>query len=483
MSLFGFIFSIQGFLLLLFLFFLFLFTFRDYSRWKSTNAQDTLNTTTTTTVVNNVSLVHYILVTPFAAFYVIVRLLFDTVRYGLYYSLWYLEKSWPQIDDWLFETITIRLPRRLEQLETYWTEIGRPTILSYQARFLKHWLPRSAEVVEVVCLRIYQFGCAVQRLLVAMAVVWRRFVESHDWQRLAKDMGEALEGIAINLWRLGELGYRGCHQAIMSIKADIIWLASWVLPILDWLFIVGEWMAVRLEVMVGPMLWIRDTLVAPTLGRALVVCLKTIDRLLLMVQRNSHLLERIYRFLAPHLVWICLDFWKMGTDLWALTKKAFKEIEPAFGLFLKHLLPRLSVAYRKLRERLWCLLAPIWNLVVPYLQRLCGPVVYGIQIACIEVVGWLWLCLPTLQAVAARCLVMATCCARWIYSMSQQWLARQAPVLSRLLQQIYDYDWQGCNQVIMSMILVTYQWVSDQLQLIYSSLERSLVGWANEKKE
>ncbi|CAO3690707.1 unnamed protein product [Rhizopus stolonifer] len=455
MSLFGFIFSIQ----------------------------DTSNTTITTTVVNNASLVHYILVAPFAAFYVIVRLLFDTVRYGLYYSLWYLERSWPQIDDWLFETITVRLPHRLEQLETYWSEIGRPTLVGYQAHFLKHWLPRSLEAVEVVCLRIYQFGCAVQRLVVAMVVVWRRFAESHDWQRLAKDMGEALEGIAISLWRLGELGYRGCHQAIISIKADIIWLASWVLPVLDWLFGVGEWIVVRLEVVVGPMLWIRDTLVAPTLVRALVVCLKAIDRLLLMVQRNSHLLERIHRFLTPHLVWICLDFLKMGADLWTLIKKAFKEIEPAFDLFVKHVLPRLSVAYRKLRERLWCWLAPTWNFIVPYLQSLCGPVVLGIQIACIKVADWLWLCLPSLQTVVARCLLMAAGCGRQIYSVSQQWLVKQAPVLSGLLQQIHDYDWQRCNQVMTSMTLVTYQWASVQTQLVYSSLERSLVGWANEKKE
>ncbi|KAI9255514.1 hypothetical protein BY458DRAFT_520280 [Sporodiniella umbellata] len=346
-----------------------------------------------------------------------------------------MEKSWPHIDDWLFETMTVRLPRKLHQLQQWWTETGQPKLKAHQTHFVKHTGPRILEAIEAGGLMVYQFGCVLQSIAQRFIVVWRRFAASHNWKQLAEDLCEAIFGVVAALWRLAELGYRGCYQATISIKEDIIWLGTWVPPILDRLFSALHWMAVRLQILVGPMVWIKENLVSPTLGRVLILCIKGIDHLLLLIQNNSHRLEKIYRFLLPQLVWLLTDTVQTGSYSAAVIERVYQETKPVFVLFVKYVLPRLSAGYRKLRNNTLLWLSPVWSYVIPYIQSIADHIAFrGLQLALIK-------CISELN--------------------------------NGLL------DKHLCCRSTSTEI---YQWTSEQSQSLYASLERSLTTWADEKK-
>jgi hypothetical protein len=468
--------------------------------------------------IENVSLAHYVFVAPFAALYIVMRAIIDVIRFSIYYTLWTIERSIPYIDDFLFDTVTERIPNAITHTEHWWVEKGKPASIRFKNNMNEHVVPATIHVVEVSAISIYQASNYFYQCTVDLIQVWKRFIDRHDWERLANDLCEIwykmmwrpATFVVTKTIRLCQITYQGCYSAYQSIKQEIVWLVDVATPavyhyivstkiarvIHSGLTILGKYGTLAA-------VQVRDYLLAPTLGRLLKWMVRGIDQLILMLQehRFQERCQQIYQFFAPGVSWICLQLYQLTQGLFRIIQMGFDQmILPSYRLFTKHVVPRLAIVYRRLSSKLYQLyisyVYPAWAKVYPLIQlpliwlyqRLSGPM-YALGQLChkqmllaIDAGAWT---LQKLGSLSRQCISWSTVYAGQLYHYMIQWLEKQAPILSKLIQdaweKVYNQDWEAISSEFWNMVTPIYDWTNTQTNLIYASLERSLTTWANEQ--
>jgi hypothetical protein len=478
----------------------------------------TVPSSKSSTPTEKLSLAHYILVTPFAALYIVGRVIIDTIRFSIYYTIWSCEKTLPHLDDWLFEFATIFIPKAYNRTELWWAERGKPACIRYYAYTQQHIVPYTIHGLEVFFIGTYKVMCAIQTIIVEFIATWKRFVDRHDWHQLAIDLSDIAyktcwvptAWIVTRTIHLCKITYVGVRAMVTSIANELKWICMIAVPSVynyvastrlaqftyRGLIIVAEgaqWGCVCLN----------EYLLTPTIGRFLTFLVRSIDSLILLLQQRTiqEKLERIYRLVAPHVVSMFMDCAAIINDFIVGSYHVYKELVfPTYKLFMKHVMPRLTIAYKAAAANLagWynAHIYPAWLLIYPYLNapllwmytNLTLPVyreVYNIVATFISYItqhlsAQLW-------NLGAKLVVMTRVYAQYIYSFIQFWLLKQAPVLAGFIQSSYEKiiqvcDWGALQQDIVSTISIMYNWISKQSNLIYYSLERSLSSWAEEQQ-
>jgi hypothetical protein len=530
-----FIFSTKG-LLFYTIIALILWFLRDYSQWRSNrlNNKDSTNIPTLTSVKESLSdastpknqeqdnteplsLAHYILVTPFAALYIISRAILDALRYSIYFTLWSIERSIPYIDDWLFDFVTITLPNVCNKTEDWWLQQGRPACIRTKTHLQQHTIPNTVDALEIFFVTMYKIGCVVQASILDFVAAWKRFIHRHDWHQLATDLSDIayttiwapLVWVVTRTTHLCHIVYTGIRATVVSIANEIKWIFTIAIPTI-YTYLISTRLAKILyqgfnytgQQLQRICFLIFQYILSPTLGRLLTWTVKAIDHFIILLQQHTiHAkLVRMYRYIAPNTVWIVLEMSSLlASSLEGARLLHHQLLHPAYQLMMKHLMPRLAIAYQAMVEGLcrWyeTNLYPAWLQVYPYLNT---PLYWIYTNLTVPVYREVYACLTAIatyltQHLAAHIwtaitwlITVSTAFAQSAYSVIQVWLTKQAPVLARIIHTSYEWlihscDWNALQRDITTIVASFYEWVAEQSNLLYSSLERSLVTWANEQ--
>lgn len=530
------IFSVKGLLTISILTFLF-WLLQQYPEWRAQRKAETTEAITKTFTtpegsrqneqkkeekkekqekkeIENLSLAHYILVTPFAALYIICKALIDTIRYSLYYILWSCEKSIPLIDDWLFEKVTITLPTKYNDFTQWWIEEGQPKYNHFKAHFRDNTLPSIVENLELFFTKVYEMSCIIQSCMLDFIEAWKRFVQRHDWKQLATDLSNIafiifwnpLVWIVTRTFSLGRLIYYGMRSATISIKNDITWISTVLIPTV-YNYISSTVIAKKLcsgtiKLMEGIQkvtVNVYRHLLVPTIGRSMNLVVNTIDRVLVVLLQSKTLQEKvkaIYRYAMPNLVWTIFECSSLVTEILTWVHLVFTQVvHPAYILFMRHVVPCLAIAYQSIIVQ-WMFelhLYPAWLAIYPYLNaplfwsytHLISPVVNNLYSVVTSITHYV-----TQYQLAQLRVLMAKVVAvtQAVYGGICSWLSRQAPILSNMIGKLSQMvanscDWNGLSKDALLLANLFYDWISVHSNKIYLSLERTLTVWAEEQEE
>ncbi|KAI8339840.1 hypothetical protein BD560DRAFT_412581 [Blakeslea trispora] len=500
---------------------------RDYPAWRASKQQkdhtQQVNSESSNIPslpsIEKVSLAHYILVSPFTVIYIFSRIVFDIMRYSLYYFLWTCEKTIPLVDDWLYDLCTITLPQKYNQTEIWWTQSGKPKYIQMKLYTHDHIVPSIVYGLEVFFITVYHAGCIAKDNAVDLKKAWHRFVQRHDWHQLALDILEfayktcwvPLAWTVTRLLDLSRIVYMGLSSVTISIAEECKWIVTTVLPsaaqyIASTRLARGAYQA---SCYIGQKtqqlcVYISTYVLQPTIGRLLNWVVKSIDKIILLLQENTlqEKLMRWYLFLAPAVVWALmeLDFWMM--NLISMVTLLNREIAvPAYYLFVKHIMPKLSKAYKTMADCVdqWSklYLYPVWSQLYPYLNR---PLYWAYRYIAVPAYTKMYSAFNVLQSHLTQQLanqIWAGCLKSFkfisfyviqLYQVLRLWLNRQAPILAATMFQAYGWvKTMGCWKMIADDLVVlaneTYQFVSVHSNMIYASLERSLTQWAKDQQQ
>jgi hypothetical protein len=465
---------------------------------------------------DNLSIAHYILVSPFAAVYIITRAILDIIRFSLYFMIWSCERSMPYIDDWLFDTVTIWIPRKFNEIEKWWIKKGQPSFILYKTQFKQNTLPTIVENMELLFNAAYKIGCIVHKSMQNFISAWKRFVERHDWRQLSQDLSEIAETIIWNptVWfvtrsiKLCKLIYSGLYSAIISIKNEIIWSCTVIIPTI-FNYIVSTRLARLLYTgtvkLSNGIQWIclniNNYLLAPTLGRFLTWLVRGIDKIILLLSTHTfqQRLRRIYKWISPNLVWTVIEISSMVVQVVKWAQLFFNQlVYPAYNLFITNVKPQLAIAYQSIIVK-WLFeahLYPTWFKICPYLNiplhwvynHLIAAMLNGLYKISFSIYQYVTQqILVQVQVVSSKMIKFSMVYAQWVYSHIQLWLIKQAPILSNMISKLYDTminscDWNQLGQDIWTTATLMYSWISEQSNMVYLSLERSLSAWAKEQQ-
>lgn len=465
----------------------------------------------------NLSIAHYILVTPFAAFYIIARAILDIIRFSLYFIIWSCEISLPYIDDWLFDKVTIWIPEKYNKLEKWWIEKGQPSFVSYKTQFQQITLPAIIENMELFFTKSYEIKCVVQASMQKFIAAWKTFIKRHDWRQLSQDLGDVVYMViwSPTVWivtrsiRLGKLVYSGLRSTAISIKNDIVWISTIAIPT-SYNYIISTQLAKYSFVCASKLsnttqsvcIHINNYLLAPTLGRLLTWTVQGIDKLILLLQTNTfqQRLRRIYCWISPNMVWAIIEFSSLVIHISKWAHLLFSQLFlPAYNLFMVYVKPQLASAYQGIIVK-WLFEAhiiPAWLKLYPYLNvpvhyiynNIISPISSQLYIAISALYQYVTQqLLVQLQAILTKVNQFTMVYTQWVYSHIQSWLIRQAPILLNMIQKLYEFivnscDWNQLQQDTWTVVTTLYNWIAEQSNMIYLSLERSLSSWTKEQQE
>lgn len=465
--------------------------------------------------IKDLSLAHYILVTPFAALYILVRAIFDAVRYTLYFVIWSCEKAIPHLDDWLYHTMTVWVPAKYNAIEQWWIHKGQPGLIASVQHFKQEKIPVIIENMEAFFKVVYRIGCIVSSATNDFIHAWKRFTERHDWRQLATDLGNVaytvlwspLAWVVTRSIRLAKLVYGGLRSAAISIQSDVVWIYSILIPtVYDYMIStrLAHWAHVGTRKLVKALqsicLGIHEYLIVPTLGRFLTWLVRSIDQLILLLQNHTiqQRLHRIYKSMAPNLVWTVFEFSHVFLEVikWAHTV-CVQLLYPAYKLFMKRVLPRLAIAYQKIVIH-WAYqlhLYPAWLKVYPYLN---APLLWAYTNVTVPLLNQIYILVASisnyvtrhllvkLQIILNMAIEISILYSQQSYQILQSWLLKQAPVLSQIIYNSYQRflnmcDWVALRQETWLIASSLYESIQFNANQIYLSIERSLNAWAKEQ--
>ncbi|KAI7902068.1 uncharacterized protein BX663DRAFT_511647 [Cokeromyces recurvatus] len=510
-----------------------LYFLQGYPQWKSRHCNKDSNdkqTLTNTIPINasvkqqqptekpktnsTASLIHYVLVTPFAALYIMGRLLIDTIRYSLFYIIWSCERSIPYIDDWLFDFVTLSIPHTYSQIEEWWKQRGKPVCIHYVVLFKQNAIPSIIQWLEAFFITIYKVCCTVQISILQFIAAWKKFINRHDWHQLVYDLSTlAYNTCWVPLMRVAHLSilvYKGIHAIIISIKNEIEWICKVILPNM-YNYLISTQLAhftYQSFILISHYCewmfkWINDSILVPIIGRLLTGTVKSIDRLVILLLEQHTIqkkIEKMYQAMAPYLVWIVLELSNLLMDILKGTMYIYhKLIYPSYLLFAKHVRPHLAHIYTMFMVRLsqWyhIYLEPLWySYLSPFIYRvymsllMIMPIYHKLHNTIITLTTYItkqsWI---YIQIISNKVFVVSVAYTEKIYHVIQIFLIEQAPTLSKILQKFYEniihfYDWNELRRDITTAISTLYDWISEQSNLIYLSLERSLTEWVNNER-
>ncbi|KAI8367602.1 uncharacterized protein BYT42DRAFT_504479 [Radiomyces spectabilis] len=461
----------------------------------------------------NLSIAHYILAAPVATFYIAGRALYDLIKFGLFRLLWLGEQLAPKLDAWLFHTVTVLLPNKVEAAESWWERRGKLIMADAQRTMQERFLPTTVRIIEHTCIALYKGYLVLEQCMVRTYRCWRQFYEKHDWRQLALDLADVWytnfwipvsHGLS-RLYNLSRVIYRGCLDIAISLWQDIQWLFTVIVPAIE-LFIrsttAWTWVTSTVQHIYT------QALSAIRRLHPIYVFLHTLSLQLLdtiVKALHSHTFQRrllsFRQFLGSHTVWLlCEALAMMGDTMHGAEWITVHFITPTVMVFMAHVLPRLSVAYKQLRDTTVALyekyLCLAWTAVYPYLQQPWQYMIHSLYGILMPVLGFLqslYTCsINTINRAVYSMMPLGTAVLFQVASWCQQWsdqlkqtLEKQLPVVYRGVhvsyEWVYSHDWQGLADDLIAVLMAIRSIAYEQCQLVYSSLERTVHQWAKEQ--
>ncbi|KAI8069635.1 hypothetical protein BC940DRAFT_297155 [Gongronella butleri] len=194
----------------------------------------------------SLSFFQYLCMIPMAAVYMLARLAVDIARHLLFNAVFCAERAAPHIDAWLFDLVTVRLPRGVQHVDQWWREAGHPRWERFKHHFVEKTLPACVVALDQFFLQVANAYEGVARALSTLCAAWRQFKHQHDWQKLAIDICTALHDLfwqpIVQLARLVMLAYHGIKAGVVATWDDACWLILDALPAaMDWIAQTRAW--------------------------------------------------------------------------------------------------------------------------------------------------------------------------------------------------------------------------------------------------
>ncbi|KAI9275593.1 hypothetical protein BDA99DRAFT_495913 [Phascolomyces articulosus] len=469
---------------------------------------------------DELALIHYILAMPLATVYIVIRALLDCIRNVVFWTLWFLEKSAPVIDAWLFDKVTVWLPKKYQQCETWWLTRGVYAWQNTKNYVVHTAIPTTVYCIDQTCIGTVHVCRRINKTSIQFGDAWQRFAKQHDWKQLANDMADVWLAIVWQpiVWaisrgyRLGAMIYYGGRNVLWSLKDDIQWLITVAIPSLwkavtdtELYGLVSEgasWFSIHSKWIIAKVL---QQVVLPLLHNMRRGSIVLIDVIALIVGSDSFQtrLQKIRTIVLSNMIWWIEEQINFFTDNINLLLRVAKPCATYFG---NELLPALTEAYKRLTK--W-----LWDCYISYIRPALTDTYYFIQptmiiaykyasdIASVPFIT-IWEFVQTVGSVtwdaiqrycqhsimAAIPLIQQSSYHTWLlskqfYTQLTLWLDEQAPY-------IMDAFSKACNLAITNgWALVTFDsaGMKEQIihasELMFESLERIISEWIKEQSQ
>ncbi|KAI7887162.1 hypothetical protein K492DRAFT_202771 [Lichtheimia hyalospora FSU 10163] len=429
------------------------------------------------------SLAHYILATPLAVVYMVIRLILDALRHVIYWTLWGMEQAAPHVDDWLFDKVTVWIPAKLEQWQQWWEHHGKIYLETVQQYIKDRFLPALIEGVEKTVIGLVYGGREAARLWDQMILAWHRFMQKHDWQQLAADLVDALTPMALRITTLVAMVYHGALRIGRSLKQDALWIWTVAIP-----FIVNKVAASSNTIrrildscyLAGT--WIKDHMVTPTLRIAQPAIIKMVDMVVFIIQSPTFIKFQhdCYRAIAVRFVWSVMESMTMMQDMsYCMEWMILHTLVPLIRCYIDEIQPRLAQVYHHMVTLLvQQVLMPIYKRLYPLCITMYTSIARPIVMSIHHVAQHTWRMVSILGQQAIQVTLHGLQHMWPIISTTAHWLQQHAPFLFKLFGSIhFKVDWPSLGQDVMEM----GRWMVTQAENILASFERSLSEWIKDQ--
>lgn len=469
---------------------------------------------TDSTVPPRLTLAQYTMMIPMAVVYLVGRTVMDVTRGCLYHALFNAELAVPVVDEWLFDKVTVWLPKKYEEAETWWTTKGRQRYYDLQHTLIYRTIPATIDHIDTFFLYIYNGGVIVADTAHKMADAWHLFREKHDWRQLALDIGNAgytligrpLVLVSTHLYKLGKIFGQGCWYGLKATWEDLRWVATvgvpgivgWIGSTRGWLWINQGWdwcqdwaktMTLKVAVALSPVLrWMGLWIVR--LG----------DTVALWIQSDT--MQRLRRYLLGNLtsytMWLCGELVVLMQSLKTMaTTMVDHGLVPIVHLFSKYVLPRLSLGYQRFLVEVTTLyevyMRPLGLLMMTWLAKSLWPLSRLLERYYLGLLSVLSRCngdgIVFISGVMVRCSHWAitwltVTAGPMINSMVTALIYHYLPLTVEYLQQGWHKAMGDLNySKLVSVVEHVAQGVQEQASLLFASLERTMNDWKEAQLE
>lgn len=471
------------------------------------------------------SVAHYVLAMPLATAYICSRVFIDCLRALLYWLLWSMEQAAPKVDAWLFDKVTVWLPAKVDQCESWWNNQGVHLWQAAKAYMVQKGVPATIRFIDnsfmkaAYALRMAYDGWNELRML------WQRLLEQRDWRQFALDLvvlwtdfvWKPSVWLAARLYRIVFILFVGMHRVSRSIADDVIWLSNVAIP--EVLKILKN---TRLYQRVHRGLhWTLRLLRVFAIGFSksiLLPCITGLHHLFTrlsvsiaaLMKSNTFMVrvKRIRRLVLSHMVWLVLDLLALTVSAIAISNFLTAHLViPVYSRFVEDALPLIVKAYTRLRDKMWdvyqhyivpaCIklfpsirepIAVAFTFIVDSLSRPYRIISIYLSTVSSRMYNWLRYhgshvleaSFRTVRAAVSAVVAVL----RQILGSIQATLVRQAPLLAKAVRQVQElltmYDWKTFGADFAEHAATLGTWVSAQAELFFASLERSLTNWIKE---
>ncbi|KAI8148936.1 hypothetical protein BJV82DRAFT_505794 [Fennellomyces sp. T-0311] len=457
---------------------------------------------------------------PMATVYIVARALLDCSRNVIYYTLWFLERSTPVIDAWLFHKVTVWLPAKYEQCERWWATRGVHAWHKTQNYAVNTVVPTTVHCLDQFFVGVGHTYRSLHKISIQFGVAWRRFAQKHDWKQLASDMVDLWTAvvwqptvwIVSRTYRLGAMLYYGSRNVIRSLKEDVRWVFAVALPtvwhmiattrIFDWTYHGALWVNARTKWGVAKML---EHVVLPLLQSLRRGTITSIDFIASVI--NSPGFQK--RLHAARVVVMSSTVWMVQDQITFLTDNVelfLGVVVPCANWFMNEVVPRLSAAYHRLTMILWrsyqrhlrpalvtayCLVQPFALAIYTHLSgAISVPFVKMWALAqTIGTAAWDYAqlygqhTLSTAFQLARQSGTRAWILSKQLYTHLSLWLEQQAPSLLSAFNTAWELAVSHGFNLMHVDATAMKEWVSNVAELTFESLERILSEWIKEQSQ
>ncbi|KAG2227319.1 hypothetical protein INT45_004274 [Circinella minor] len=469
---------------------------------------------------DDLSFLHYILAMPLATIYIVIRAMLDCIRNVIFWTLWFLEKSAPVIDAWLFDKVTVWLPKKYEQCETWWSTRGVHVWRSTQDYAVHTAIPTTVYCIDQSFIGIAHIYRRVHKISIQFGGAWQRFAKQHDWKQLMHDMADVWFAIVwqpavwtiTRIYRLVSMIYYGGRNVLRSIKQDLQWLFTLAIPTLwqvitntqvyHWISRGISWFSIHFKRIIAKVL---QQFVLPLLKNIRCNVIISIDFIASIVESHGFQtrLQKIRTFILSNMIWWIEEQVVFFTDnIDFLLRVAI----PCVTYFTNELLPALTEAYKHLATA-------FWNCYIYYVRPVIIETYYFIQPSVIVVYKYVSgiLFLPfisfwkliqlvgstvwdTIQhygqhtVMASLLFIQQSATHTWLlskkcYASLTLWFEKQAPYIMNTFSK--SWELAVTNGLALSQVdtIGMRDWIVKVSEMTFESLERTLSEWIKEQSQ
>ena len=469
---------------------------------------------------DDLSLLHYILAMPLATIYIAIRAMLDCIRNVIFWTLWLFEKSVPIIDAWLFDKVTVWLPKKYQQCEAWWVTRGVHIWRSTQDYTIHTAIPTIIYCIDQSIIGISHIWRQIHKTSVQFGDACQHFAKQHDWKRLANDMADVWLAVVwqpvvwtiSRIYRLVFIIYYGGRNVLRSIKQDVQWLFTIAIPTL-WGAITNtqayHWISRGVSWFSTQSKWI----IAIVLQQALLPLLRTIrhsvivsiDFIASVIESHGFQtrFQKIRTIVLSNMVWWVEEQAVFFTDS---AECLLRVAIPCITYFTKELLPPLTKAYKRLTTVFWncyiyCLrpviietyhfIQPTVFVAYKYASRIVSIPFVSLWALIQKVGSTIW---DTIQhygqhtVVASIHLIQRAVTHTWLlskqfYASFTLWLEKQTPYIMDVFSKAWQLAVTNGSALTQFDMVGMKDWIVKVSEMTFESLERTLSEWIKEQSQ